>query len=468
LTINWQRALLPIAPDADQGSKPVHGLPRGRLRFRGIFGQTRISVLGRPASKTVANQVLFLLCLMYMTFYIDRVNISTAAPLIKADLGLSNTQLGLAFSAFAYPYALFQLIGGWLGDKFGPRATLGVSGIIVCLATALTGMVGGLASLFAARLALGFGEGAAFPTATRAMSAWMPPARWGFAQGVTHSFSRIGNALSPPLIALLIAIVSWRGSFILLGGASLIWAAVWLWLFRDDPHTHPDVSAAELEQLPAAHAAAAALPSVPWLAIVRRVLPVTAVDFCYGWTLWMFLSWIPSFFFQHFHLNLKDSALFSAGVFLSGVIGDTLGGVMSDRILRRTASLRAARCRVIAGGLFGGFVFMIPVILVNDLTVVALCLSAAFFCVELVVAPIWAVPMDIAPDYAGSASGVMNFGFGLAGILSPLVFGYTIDLTGSWTVPFLGSIGLLLIGSIMAMRLRPDLQLLEPITNSSL
>jgi len=130
-------------------------------------------------------------------------------------------------------------------------------------------------------------------------------------------------------------------------------------------------------------------------------------------------------------------------------------------ILKRTGSVRAARCRVIAGGLFGGFLFMIPVVLVHDLTVVALCLSAAFFCVELVVAPIWAVPMDIAPRHAGSASGVMNFGFGIAGIISPFVFGYLIDRTGSWTVPFLGSIGLLLIGSIMALRLRPDRQLSE-------
>ncbi|MBV8771686.1 MAG: MFS transporter, partial [Deltaproteobacteria bacterium] len=239
--------------------------------------------------KSVANQVLFLLCLMYMIFYIDRVNISTAAPLIKADLGLSNTQLGLVFSAFAYPYALFQLIGGWLADKFGPRATLGVSALIVCISTALTGAVGGLASLFAARLALGFGEGAAFPTATRAMSAWVPAAQWGFAQGITHSFSRIGNALTPPLIASLVAILTWRGSFLVLGIASLIWMAVWVWFFRDDPRKHPSVSAIEIEQLPPARATGGARPKIPWPSIARRVLPVTAVDFCYGWTLWMFL-----------------------------------------------------------------------------------------------------------------------------------------------------------------------------------
>src|SRR5205807_5548137 len=137
----------------------------------------------RALRPSVSNQVLLLLCLMYLILYVDRVNISTAAPLIKAELGLSNTELGLAFSAFAYPYALFQLVGGWLGDRFGARATLGISGLIVCAATAATGLVGGLASLFAARLALGIGEGATFPTATRAISVWTPEQRWGFAHG---------------------------------------------------------------------------------------------------------------------------------------------------------------------------------------------------------------------------------------------------------------------------------------------
>jgi MFS family permease len=100
---------------------------------------------------SVSNTVLLIICLMYLILYVDRVNISTAAPLIKADLNLNNTQLGLAFSAFAYPYALFQLIGGYFGDKFGARLTLFVSGLVVCAATAATGAVGGLASLFAAR-----------------------------------------------------------------------------------------------------------------------------------------------------------------------------------------------------------------------------------------------------------------------------------------------------------------------------
>jgi MFS family permease len=143
-------------------------------------------------------------------------------------------------------------------------------------------------------------------------------------------------------------------------------------------------------------------------------------------------------------------------LFLAGVIGDTLGGVVSDRILHRTGNRTAARRNVIVAGMLGGFLFLIPVMLVHDVNVAAISLAAAFFCVELVVAPIWAVPMDIAPRYSGSASGMMNFGFGIAGIISPFVFGYLIDRTGSWTLPFAGSICLLLLGAGLAFRMHPD------------
>src|ERR1700741_4083770 len=262
-----------------------------------------------------SNRILLLLCLMYMILYVDRVNISTAAPFIKANLGLSNTQLGLAFSAFAYPYALFQLIGGYFGDKFGPRLTLCVSGLIVCVSTAAPGLVDSLLTLVIARVALGIGEGATFPTATRAMSTWTPERNWGFAQGITHSFARIGNAITPPLIALMVQFVSWRGSFVVLAFASFAWVLVWTYTFRDVP-TSPPLSPEELAALPNRGRTRAKEP-VPWLKLFQRMLPVTAVDFCYGWTLWLFVSWIPSFFYQNYQQNLMESALYSGGVFLA-------------------------------------------------------------------------------------------------------------------------------------------------------
>ena len=333
----------------------------------------------------LSSQVLIVLCLMYLVMYIDRVNIATVAPRMTVDLGLSNTQFGLAISAFSYPYALFQLIGGWVSDRFGPRRALMLSGLVVCVATACTGLVGGLGSLIAARVVLGFGEGSAFPTATRALSVWMPRARWGFAQGITHSASRLGNAVTPLLVVGLMAYTSWRGSFVALGLLGLVWVVLWWWVFRDDPRQHKRITAEELARLPAAPSrnASGNAPSVPWLKLARRMVPVTAVDFCYGWTLWVFLTWLPSFFFKSFHLDLKHSALFSSGVLLGGMIGDTVGGIISDWLYRRTGSLQVARSNLIVVGMLGAFCFLIPVVLTHDLTTVALCLSAACFFSEL-------------------------------------------------------------------------------------
>jgi len=396
---------------------------------------------------------------MYFILFVDRVNIATAAPVIAADLKLGNTELGLVFSAFAFPYALFQLIGGWIGDRFGAWLVLTACLIMVALSTALTGAAGGLASLFAIRLAVGFGEGAAFPTATRAMASWTPAGSWGFAQGIVHAAARIGNAVTPPLVTALLAFGSWRAVFVILGVASLVWPAIWMWFFRDDPREHPAITAEQLATLPT-RATGGSSRNVPWLRLARRMLPVTMVDFCYGWTLWLFLSWIPSFFFQNYRLNLQASALFSTGVFLAGVVGDTLGGVASDALLRKTGSLVAARRYVIVTGFLGAFVFLLPVVFIHEVNVAAICLSLAFFFLELIVGPIWSIPMDIAPRYAGSASGIMNFGFGVAGIISPFTFGYLVDRTGGWVFPFVASLVLLPIGAMLALRLRPDKPLL--------
>jgi MFS family permease len=408
---------------------------------------------------SVPNQVLGILCLMYLTLYIDRVNIATAGPVMTSELGLSNADFGLAVSAFAWPYAILQLLGGWLGDRLGARRMLALSGVMVCAATMLTGLVGGLPSLMAARLALGFGEGAAFPTATRALASWLPEKNWGFGQGITHAASRLGNAATPPIVAALVMGLSWRGSFVVLGSMSLIWVALWVWRFRDDPRQHPDMSP---EAIAGLRPTAAKAPQVPWLALQRRMLPITAVDFCYGWTLWVFLTWIPSFFAKNFHLDLKQSAGYTACVLLAGMFGDWIGGVASDWIYRRTGDIGAARRNVIIVGMLGCFAFLIPVVRVPDLTTVAICLSAACFFVELIVGPIWSVPMDIAPRYAGSASGMMNFGFGIAGIISPYIFGAVVDWTGSWTLPFLGSIMLLPIGAGLACLMRANQPFIEP------
>ncbi|MCJ2127618.1 MFS transporter [Methylobacterium sp. E-045] len=410
-----------------------------------------------PAKRRVSasNMVLFLLCLMYFVTYLDRVNIATAGGEIMKDLGLSNTQFGLILSAFAYPYAIFQVIGGSVGDKFGARRTLLVCGLIWASATILTGFVGGLISLFLARVLLGFGEGATFPTATRAMQNWTAPGKRGFAQGITHAFARLGNAVAPPIVAFLIYQFGWRIGFVILGVASFVWVVIWYLYFRDDPKDHPAITPEELAVLPPP-SQVGAKQNVPWGRLTRRMLPVTLTYFCYGWTLWLFLGWLPSFFKLNYGLDLKNSALFASGVFFAGVVGDTLGGVFSDRILKRTGDLKLARLSVIVVGFLGAAASLTGVFFTRDLTLVALLLSSGFFFAELVIGPIWSVPMDIAPKYSGTAAGLMNTGSAVAAIISPIVFGMIVDMTGSWTLPFIGSIGLCLLGAGLAFTMHPE------------
>jgi MFS family permease len=404
---------------------------------------------------SASNVVLLLLCLMYLITYVDRVNISTAGAGMKSELHLTNTELGFAFSAFAYPYLIFQIIGGWVSDRFGARKTLFVSGVIWAVATILTGLAGGLLSLFLFRVLLGFGEGATFPAATRAMQFWTRQQSRGFAQGITHSFARFGNAATPPLVATLMALFTWRGSFIVLGLVSMAWVLVWVWYFRDDPSDHPRITSAELAALPPP--GKGPRPPVPWEGLAGRIWPVTFTYFCYGWALWLYLSWIPQFFLNNYKLDIKGSAIFASGVFLAGVVGDTCGGVLSDRILRSTGNVRLARLSIVIIGFLGALVSLLPMLYVHDINTVAICLSAGFFFAELVIGPMWSIPMDIAPKHSGTASGMMNTGSALAAIISPPVAGYIIDATGQWELPFLVTIGLLALGALTAFAMHPEL-----------
>jgi MFS family permease len=392
---------------------------------------------------------------MYFITYIDRVNVSTAAIEFSKDFHLSNTQVGLVFSAFAYPYLIFQVIGGWVGDRFGPRRTLTICSLVWAGATVLSGLSTGLVSLVVARVLLGLGEGATFPTATRAMSNWTASNRRGFAQGITHAFSRVGNAITPPIVTWLMVAFSWRGSFIVLGVLSFIWAIVWGWYFRDNPRDHAKITSTELDILPA-FVGVKETPAVPWMPLIKRMLPVTLVYFCYGWTLWLFLTWIPQYFLHNYHMNLKDSAVFASGVFFAGVLGDSLGGRITDWLLTRTGNRTKARSYMVVVCNLGALASLLPILFVHDSTIAAICLSLGFFFAELTIGPMWAIPMDIAPKYSGTASGFMNMGSALAAILSPVVGGWIIDVTGNWDWPFIGSMGLMLVGAGFAFTMKPE------------
>ncbi|PLZ00754.1 MFS transporter [Burkholderia sp. WAC0059] len=407
--------------------------------------------------RRVTTRVLLLLCAMYFITYVDRVNVSTAASQFGRELSLSHTQIGLVFSAFAYPYLVLNVLGGWLSDRFGPRRTLAICTVVWAGATILTGLATGFASLVFARLLLGLGEGATLPTAARAISHWVAVERRGFALGIAHAASRIGNAVAPPLITALMLATSWRGAFILTGVVSFVWAIVWLIAFRDNPRDHPGISADECAKLPP-YPTDPLSHAVPWRPLCMRMAGATLVYFCYGWVLWLFLAWIPQYFYHDYHLRLADSALFAAGVFSAGVLGDWLGGEATDRLLRRTRNPRIARNVLVSVCMFLTLLSLLPILLMSNLSLVtaALCLSGGFFFNEMTIGPMWSVSIDIAPNHAGTASGIMNIGASLAAIVSPVVGGLLIDRTGNWNLPFVVSIAVVAAGVVLPMLMHPE------------
>ncbi len=405
----------------------------------------------------VRHVILAVLCLMYFIAYVDRVNISVAAPLLRKEMGLTATELGLIFSAFAYPYAAMQIFGGWLSDKFGPRRILAILSVIWAVATILTGFAWGLTSLIVFRVLLGIGEGGAFPSATRAMTHWFPPGERGFAQGITHSFARLGGAVTPPIVLAIVAYSGWRESFFILGAVSLVWTVLYVWLFRNTPVEHKWITPAELKEIGFDENATKEVEQhkTPWARMIRCMWLVTFIDFCYGWSLWVFFTWLPSYLKDARGFDLKQMALFATLPLMAGVIGDTLGGVVSDKIYKHTGNLKLARRIMLVLGLGGALAFIMPAVYANDPMSAVMLLSASFFCLELTNAVLWSLPIDIAGRFAGTAGGMMNTGFGVAGMISPVVFGVMIDRTGSYEIPFLISAGLLGVGAICAMFVDP-------------
>jgi MFS family permease len=404
--------------------------------------------------------VTTMLCVLFAIMYLDRVNISAAAASLKTHFQLTNTEMGLAFSAFSWAYLASVLFGGWGAQKYGARVSLFVCVIIVGIGTIFTGLIGGIGSLFIARLVVGLGEGPAFPAATQAMRNWYPAHRFGYIQGITHSASRLGAAIAPPVVAWIIIWSDWRTSFIICGVAAIVWAAVWWLYFKEDPREHPGVNTKHLEGLSKSSPDRKA--RIPLWILTKRMFPVTIVMFAYGWSYWVFVSWLPLYFANQHHTDLKKSALLTSIPFLAGLVGNTVGGVGSDLILKRTGRHRLARCSIVAVSLLGTAVFLAPCLFIDDLNTVVALLAASMFFLELTIAPMYAIPMDISREYAGLGSAYIIMGVAIAGIVSPVVFGWLIDLTGNWNVPFATGVVILVMGAAVVGVLRPDVPLVIP------
>jgi sugar phosphate permease len=413
--------------------------------------------------------VLLLISVMYLITYLDRVNISTAAPAISKEFGFDKVTMGIIFSAFVWAYAGFQVPGGWLSDRFGARGVLaGVVGYWSIM-TAATAMAFGSVSFVVIRFLFGVGEAGAFPGATRAMQLWYPRRERGLVQGVTHSASRLGAAIAPPIVVLIMSHFGWRSVFYICGASGLVWSLWWYLTYRNLPEEHSLVNKSELETIRGLDGKGAINPppieqqtNVPWSVLVRspNMWAIMCAYFTYVYCLWIFLSWLPSYLMEARHFTLIKVGLYASLPLFAGVIGDTVGGVTTDWLLKVTGSARIGRRVVAIVGLLGCAICIVPAALTSNAYVAVYGLTASMFFLEFTIGPSWAVPMDTGGKYSGTVSGMMNMAGNIGGALSPLVFGFLAQ-GGNWQAPFIVAAVLLVAGSaVWAFWLDPDKQIL--------
>ena len=409
--------------------------------------------------------ILLLISVMYLITYLDRVNISTAAPLISKEFGFDNITMGYIFSAFVWAYALFQVPGGWMSDRFGARRVLSTIVAYWSLMTAATGAAFSATSFIVLRFLFGVGEAGAFPGATRAMQLWYPRSERGFVQGITHSASRAGAALAPPIVLLIMLNLGWRWAFFICGAVGVLWSIWWALSYRNLPEDHSLVNRAELETIRGLDASGAINPPqiqkqtmVPWGTLLRsaNMWAIMIAYFTYVYCLWIFLTWLTKYLVDVRHFTLLKGGLLASLPLWAGVIGNTAGGLATDWLLRRTGSAKIARRSVAITGLLGCAVFITPAALTEDATTAVICLTVSMFFLECTIGPSWAVPMDTGGKYSGTVSGMMNMAGNFGGAISPIVFGYLAE-GGNWAAPFIVAAALLVAGSaVWAFWLDPD------------
>ncbi len=415
-------------------------------------------VVDRQKPTRARHVVLGLIVAAYIITYMDRVNISSAMPVIQRDLGLSAITVGWIFSAFRWGYALFQIPGGWFGDRVGPRRALAS---IVCwwsLFTSLTALCWSATSIGICRFLFGVGEAGAFPIATRSLSHWMPPEERGFAQGLPHAASRLGAAMTPPLVVTLMILFGWRMPFFLFGLLGLGWAATWYWYYRDRPADHASVNTEELAVIrQPLSASPTALRSVPWRVILRNrtVWMLASMYFCYGYSIDIYLDWFPKYLYDARGMNLKQMGFYASLPFLAGAAGNLAGGWLSDLWAARTGNLKLARRGIAVMGFLIAAGAIMPATLSTHATTSVLLSCVSVFGLELTVGVAWAIPLDIGGDYAGSIASVMNTFGNLGSAISPALLGYLLGSYG-WTVPFVVSSILCLFAIMFCLGIDPS------------
>jgi MFS family permease len=378
--------------------------------------------------------------------YLDRGALSVSAPLIAAEFDLSPSQLGLLFSAFFWSYAGFQLVAGWMVDRFPVRGVFAAGYALWSLATAAVATAGGLPSLISARLLLGVGESVAYPAYSRILAREFPEERRAFANAWIDAGSKLGPGLSTLLGGLAVAHFGWRALFLVVGLGGLLWLVPWL-MFTSGPREQTIRDEAKG-------------PGWSDLLVCREVWGTSLGMFALGYVWYFLLSWLPSYLVKERGFSISSMALAGSLPFWGMAGASLLAGWTSDRAIANGGDPTRVRKSYTVGGLLLCAVAMLPAALAGSAVVSLAMITAACLALGLFTSNVWAITQTLAgPRAAGRWTGLQNGIGNLGGVVSPLVTGWIVARTGSFFLAFIAADIMLLVGACacfcMVRRIRP-------------
>ncbi len=415
--------------------------------------------------------IIWLIFLVSAVSYLDRTNISIAAPVLKVDLGISDVQLGTIFTAFLIGYAFSQPIAGRLADRFGAYRIIAAGLVWWSVLTALIAMVstsfaGAFGLMIALRLMLGIGESVIYPASNRLVANWVPSAERGLANGLIFAGVGFGAGVAPPLVSFIMAAYGWRAAFWASAAIGLVVLAIWLVMARERPDQHPRVRPAERDFIAAdiagrPHpATGSGLPvMLSWGQIFssRHVRLLTLSYFCFGYVAFIFFTWFFNYLSSVRGLDLKSSGLYGMLPFIAMAIASSTGGYLSDK-LSICFSKRVGRCYPAALGMALAALFVALATQVADARLAAVVLALGSGSLYLSQSAFWTLSADLGRSSAGSVSGVMNMGCQIGGAavaqISPIIANEI-----GWTGSFLVTSCAALVGALCWLFIDPDAEI---------
>jgi len=371
-----------------------------------------------------------------MINYLDRTILGIVAPKLTSEIHIDPAMMGIVFSAFAWTYALAQIPGGMFLDRFGNKLTYALSIFFWSTFTLLQSFSVGLKSLLLLRLGLGISEAPCFPVNSRVVSKWFPQHERARATATYTVGEYIGLAAFSPLLFLILEHHGWRTLFFLTGGLGIAFTFVW-WKFYHEPHQSKTANKAELEYIGVENTTSADenipfnWPDAKRLLCCRQIIGASLGQFAGNTTLVFFLTWFPTYLANERHLPWLHVGFFASWPFLAAAIGIFFGGWVSDKILKKTCSVNISRKLPIISGLLLSSCIIIAN-WVESNTAVIIIMSIAFFGQGMVGLG-WTLISDIAPkNMGGLTGGIFNFCANMASIITPLIIGVIISMTGNF------------------------------------